>query len=120
MALRTNANVLVIDQLKSRLQAIEAETGGDCVLICSPIRFGLDIAVRDALDGLTARKRRLTVVLETSGGSIEVTQSGLIPVFRTESSTIFVFRKVRNDVEEQAYRGTDDRRGEADGSRPEG
>jgi hypothetical protein len=46
--------------------------------------------------------------------------TGLIPVFRTEPSTIFVFRKVRNDVEEQAHRGADDRGGQADGSGPEG
>ena len=45
---------------------------------------------------------------------------GLIPIFRTEPSTIFVFRKVRKDVEEQAHGSADDRGGQADGSRPEG
>lgn len=42
---------------------------------------------------------------------------GLIPVFRTEPDTIFVFRKVWSDVEEQAHRSADDCGGQADGSR---
>ena len=33
----------------------------------------------------------------------ETCQGGLKPVFGTEPSTIFVFRKGRNDVEEQAH-----------------
>jgi len=49
----------------------------------------------------------------------ETCQGGLKPVFGTEPSTIFVFRKGRNDVEEQAHRGAGDRRGQANGSRPE-
>jgi hypothetical protein len=40
-------------------------------------------------------------------------RTGLIPVFRTEPSTIFVFRKVRKDVEEQAHGSADDRGGYA-------
>jgi ClpP class serine protease len=74
MALRTSSNVIVIDQLKARLQSIEAETSGDCILICCPIRFGLDVAVREALDNLSPKKRKMTVILETTGGFIEVAQ----------------------------------------------
>lgn len=72
--LRTNSNVIVIDQLKERLESIEAQTRGDCILICSPIRFGLDVAVREALDNLNPKKRKVTVILETTGGYIEVAQ----------------------------------------------
>jgi len=60
------------------------------------------------------------VLIEVTHASMPTNHLGLIPVFRTEPSTIFVFRKVRNDVEEQAHRGADDRGGQADGSRPEG
>lgn len=74
MALRTNSNALIIDQLKARLESIESITGGDSILICSPIRFGLDVAVREALDNLIPKKRKITVILETNGGYIEVAQ----------------------------------------------
>ena len=50
----------------------------------------------------------------------ELYGNGLIPDFRTESSTIFVFRKVRNDVEEPAHGSADDRGGQVDGSGPQG
>ena len=46
--------------------------------------------------------------------------AGQIPVFRTEPSTIFVFRKVWSDVEEQAHRSADDFGGQADGGGPQG
>ena len=54
------------------------------------------------------------------GGSSLPGATGLIPVFRTEASTIFVFRKGAEDVEEQVHRSADDFGGQADGSRPEG
>ena len=74
MALRTSSNVIVIDQLYERLLSIEEQTKGDCILICCPIRFGLDVAVREVLDSLTPKKRKVTVILETTGGFIEVAQ----------------------------------------------
>lgn len=74
MPMRTSSNVIIIEQLRDRLQAIEGVTKGDCIAVCSPIRFGLDVAVRDALDALSPKKRKLTVILETNGGFIEVTQ----------------------------------------------
>ncbi len=74
MALRTSSNVIIIDQLRERLRAIENATNGDVIVVCSPIRFGLDVAVRETLDGLSPKKRKITVILETNGGFIEVTQ----------------------------------------------
>ena len=74
MQMRTNSNTIVTDQLRERLQAIELVTRGDVLVICSPIRFGLDVAVREALDEIKTKKRKITVILETAGGFIEVTQ----------------------------------------------
>lgn len=74
MPLKTSANVIIIEQLNERLCSIEACTGGDVLVLCAPIRQGLDVVVREAVDALTHKKRKLTVLLETGGGYIEVTQ----------------------------------------------
>ncbi|MGA7343234.1 MAG: hypothetical protein WBE72_12720 [Terracidiphilus sp.] len=74
MSLRTSSNIIIIDQLKERLCAIEKATGGDALVLCAPIRFGLDVIVKEALDSLPDKKRKLSVLLETTGGFIETTQ----------------------------------------------
>jgi hypothetical protein len=74
MALKTSANVIIIEQLKERLCSLEACTGGDVLVLCAPIRSGLDGVVREAVDTLPHKKRKLSVILETGGGYIEVTQ----------------------------------------------
>lgn len=74
MALKTSSNSIIIEQLKQRLCALEKVTGGDVLVLCAPIRLGLDVVVREAMDGLPHRKRKLSVLLETGGGYIEVTQ----------------------------------------------
>jgi hypothetical protein len=74
MPLKTSANVIIIEQLNERLCSIEDCTGGDVLVLCAPIRSGLDVVVREAVDALPHKKRKLTVLLETGGGYIEVTQ----------------------------------------------
>ena len=74
MGLKTSSNVIIIEQLRERLCALENVTGGDVLVLCAPIRSGLDVVVREAIDGLSHRKRKLSVLLETGGGYIEVTQ----------------------------------------------
>jgi len=74
MALKTSSNIIIIEQLRERLCALEDVTGGDILVLCAPIRSGLDVVVREAVDGLPHRKRKLSVLLETGGGYIEVTQ----------------------------------------------
>lgn len=74
MALKTSSNVIIIEQLKERLCALEDVSGGDVLVLCAPIRVGLDAVVREAVDDLPHRKRKLSVLLETAGGYIEVTQ----------------------------------------------
>jgi len=74
MALKTSSNIIIIEQLRERLCALEDVTGDDILVLCAPIRSGLDVVVREAVDGLPHRKRKLSVLLETGGGYIEVTQ----------------------------------------------
>jgi len=74
MALKTSANVIIIEQLKERLCSLETCTGGDVLVLCAPIRLGLDVVVREAVDAIPHKKRKLSVILETGGGYIEVTQ----------------------------------------------
>lgn len=71
MALKSNANVIIIEQLTERLTALEEQTRGDVLVVCAPIRFGLEVVIREALEGLPRRKTKLSVVLETTGGYIE-------------------------------------------------
>jgi membrane-bound ClpP family serine protease len=44
------------------------------IAICAPIRFGLDSVVREVIESVEDKKRKITVLLETMGGYIEVTQ----------------------------------------------
>jgi hypothetical protein len=74
MPLKSNPNFIIIEQLTKRLTALENCTQSDVILICAPIRFGLDSIVREAVEGITRRKRKASVMLETGGGYIEVTQ----------------------------------------------
>jgi len=74
VAVKTSSNVIIIEQLKERLCVLEEVTGGDVLVLCAPIRYGVDVVVREAVDGLPHRKRKLSVLLETGGGYIEVTQ----------------------------------------------
>jgi hypothetical protein len=74
MALKSNANVIIVEQLTDRLRCLETRTQGDVLVVCAPIRFGLEVVIREALENLDGRSRKLSVVLETTGGYIEVTQ----------------------------------------------
>jgi len=74
MALKSNANVIIVEQLTERVKALETATDGDVIVVCAPMRFGVDAVIRDAIEGLKKHKRKLTVVLETEGGYIEVVQ----------------------------------------------
>jgi hypothetical protein len=74
MPLKSNANAIIIEQLTDRLRALEDCTKGDVIGICAPIRFGLDVLVRESIESISEKKRKVSVVLETMGGYIEVTQ----------------------------------------------
>jgi hypothetical protein len=74
MSLKSNANIIIIEQLTERLCSLEGLTGGDVIVVCAPIRFGLEVVIREALENLDGKNRKVSVVLETTGGYIEVAQ----------------------------------------------
>lgn len=74
MALKSDANIIIQEQLRERLCSLEACGESDVLVLRAPIRFGLDGVVRGAVDNIPKKKRKLSVVLETNGGYIEVAQ----------------------------------------------
>jgi Serine dehydrogenase proteinase len=74
MALKSNANIIIIEQLTQRLRSLETCVGGDVVSIRAPIRFGLDVVVKEAVESIPDKKRKVSIILETLGGYMEVAQ----------------------------------------------
>jgi hypothetical protein len=65
-------NDLVKDQLVSRISELERVADADALTFVGPLVFGVDDAIRDAVEGLTTRRAKLLTVIETSGGYMEV------------------------------------------------
>lgn len=68
------ANIVVEEQLKTQLLDLERIVSADALAFYGPIYNGIESFVRDAIEARTPKRDRLIVVLETEGGSIEVTQ----------------------------------------------
>lgn len=66
----------------SRLAEIEQHTGADAVAILSPIVWGLEHRVRIAVEPREERRESLLVLLDTTGGVVEVVER-IVRVFRT-------------------------------------
>lgn len=62
------------DQLDQRVAALEEELGCDVTAFVGRIVYGSDELVREALEGIESKREGLAVVLETTGGYIEVAQ----------------------------------------------
>ncbi|MDA8172827.1 MAG: hypothetical protein M0Z48_13480 [Nitrospiraceae bacterium] len=69
-----NANVIVEKQLEDRLTDLQKETGADVLTLVSPIFGGLEEYLRDSIEEIENKKKKLAIVLETTGGYIEVVQ----------------------------------------------
>ena len=74
MPLKTDANTIIAEQLTERLKRLEDCAKCDFIVLYVPIRFGVDNIVREAIEGIGRRKRKISVILETGGGYIEVAQ----------------------------------------------
>jgi hypothetical protein len=68
----------VIDAIREKMARIiadlEAELNADVIGVFGPIASGLEHRVRAAIEALPSRRSRIAVVLQTFGGSIEVTE----------------------------------------------
>lgn len=70
----SNSNSTVEGQLDSCIQSLEQELDADCIAFVGGIIYGADDAIRDALETRNPKKQKLTIILETHGGYIEVVQ----------------------------------------------
>ena len=81
----TGANDLVEAELKVRNRQLADYFTADAIIVKAPIRFGLDSLIRKEIEGLysatESRPASLTVLLETTGGYIEVVER-IYNVFR--------------------------------------
>jgi hypothetical protein len=62
------------EKISSLTLRLESELGADVLGIFGPILSGVEHRVRAAVEKLPERRRRLAVVLQTGGGSIEVAE----------------------------------------------
>jgi hypothetical protein len=67
----SGANQLVLNELKNRLLRIEDVMQADCLSYIGPIAFGADDFIRDAIEDITDKKKKLLFILETEGGFAE-------------------------------------------------
>lgn len=74
MKLNLDANSYIENKLQECNRALGDRLQSDVLFVKSPIGIGLDDAIRREIEGLPQRKRRLSVVLETNGGFVEVTE----------------------------------------------
>jgi hypothetical protein len=65
-------NRIVEEHLDELAFELERVFDADVLAFMTPIEYGVDDAVRDAIEGRSARRKRLVVMLETPGGYIEV------------------------------------------------
>lgn len=69
-----NSNKVIEDQLDERLVALEKHLNSDVIFFRGGISFGADDRIRAAIESRKKKKPKLTVILETEGGFIEVAQ----------------------------------------------
>jgi hypothetical protein len=65
------ANQLVQEKLTQHLGAMEKILEADCLTYVGPIVFGIDDAIRDAVEGISGKRKKLVFLLETGGGFAE-------------------------------------------------
>ena len=71
---RQGANEFLEEKLTEYLKEIEGHCSSDCLCYVGPVTYGADDKIREAIEDLPKRNRKLTFVLETSGGFAEVTR----------------------------------------------
>lgn len=101
-----NANVIVERQLDERLLSLQKEMDATGLALFSPLIYGVDDILREAIESLVRKNKktkRLIILLETTGGYIEVVHrmveairhhyrivEFIIPNYAMSAGTIFV------------------------------
>lgn len=65
-------NRIVEEHLDELARKLEAAIEADVLAFMSPIEYGVDDAIREAVESKKGRRKKLAVLLETTGGYIEV------------------------------------------------
>ncbi len=69
-----SSNEIIESQLENHLTGLEEKLCSDVLVFSGRLTFGADDLFRDAVEILENKKEKLTVILETTGGYIEVVQ----------------------------------------------
>ena len=70
----TNANTIIERQLDAHIAALQKELSADVLIYCGPIMYGADDLIRNVVEEIKPKQKKLVVLLETTGGYIEVAQ----------------------------------------------
>lgn len=70
----TNANTIIEHQLDAHIAALQKELGADVLVYCGPIVYGADDLIRNIVEEIKPKQKKLVVLIETTGGYIEVAQ----------------------------------------------
>lgn len=70
----TNSNLIIQQELDSSLDSIQQAMNADALVFCGPLVFGIDDFMREAIEQIKKKRRKLVVILETAGGYIEAVQ----------------------------------------------
>ncbi|MHB8468284.1 MAG: SDH family Clp fold serine proteinase [Gaiellaceae bacterium] len=69
-----DANSIIQRQLAERAEALEQQIDADLLAYLGPMYPPIDDAIKDAVEGISPRRRSLAVMLETGGGYIAVAE----------------------------------------------
>jgi hypothetical protein len=77
-------------QLNKHLALVEEALDADAIAIVSPILYGLDGAVKSAIEEFPSKRARVAVILDTPGGIAEVVERMVITIRHHYSEVYFV------------------------------
>jgi hypothetical protein len=90
----STADSVIESQLDRHLEELEQKTGGDALTYCGPITHGADDLLRQRIETLAGyrrtKKKKLVLLLETSGGYIEVAER-MVKTLRTHYQHVDFF-----------------------------
>lgn len=76
-----DSNKVIEKLLDERAGVIQDATGGDVLAYLGPIAWGLNEQIKTAIEEIENRQEKLIVILETTGGYIEVAER-IASIFR--------------------------------------
>ena len=91
---RASVNSAAAKALEENLQALEAKLSADCLALIGPIQVGAENKVRNALEAIDNRRKRLAIILHTGGGLVEITERMVYIVRHHYQEVVFIIPNV--------------------------